>query len=112
MGNTSDKAHYETAAKTGVFSISKKLGEFPPKLISLCDVLRTIDLSNNRIASVPPDIGQFLNLKHLRLNRNCLESLPEEIGLLKKLESLQVADNILVSVPNSITNLTRLKQVS
>lgn len=113
MGNSAVKQHYETAHKTGVFKLSQqKLAEFPVRLFELKAVLRTLDLSENKIITVPPDIGLFENLKHLKLNKNRIGSLPETISKLKKLESLSACDNELKGVPLSFSQLTHLKQVS
>lgn len=112
MGNSAVKEHLETAQKTGVFALPhSKLTEFPPKLVELKSVLRTLDLSENRLTVIPDDIKCFVHLKHLRLNRNRLGALPEAVGDLKKLESLYAVDNTLVAVPKSIANLTHLKVV-
>ncbi|KAL0275499.1 UNVERIFIED_CONTAM: hypothetical protein PYX00_003329 [Menopon gallinae] len=112
MGNSAIKQHYDTAHKTGVFKLSQqKLTEFPVRLFELKSVLRTLDLSENKIILIPPDIGLFENLKHLKLNKNRISALPENICKLKKLESLSVCDNELKGIPNSFSQLAHLKQV-
>ena len=112
MGNSAVKQHYETAQKTGVFKLSQqKLTEFPTRLYDLKTVLRTLDLSENKIAVIPNDIGSFELLKHLKLSKNRLNALPDNIGRLSKLESLTVSDNLLRSIPESVSQLSHLKQV-
>uniref|UniRef100_A0A1B6EB31 Disease resistance R13L4/SHOC-2-like LRR domain-containing protein n=2 Tax=Clastoptera arizonana TaxID=38151 RepID=A0A1B6EB31_9HEMI len=113
MGNSALKRHFETAEKTGVLNISgAKLKEFPPRLLSLQSVLRTLDLSDNRFNSIPAEIGLFLQLKFLSLNKNKLDHLPTEICQLIKLEVLNVSSNKLVSLPDSLSKLTNLKEVN
>lgn len=113
MGNSAVKQHYETAQKTGVFKLSQtKLSEFPTRLYELKSVLRTLDLSENKLSTIPSEIGTFEQLKHLRLSKNRLTSLPDSIGRLSKLESLSVCDNDLRSLPQSVSQLSHLKQVS
>lgn len=112
MGNSQVKQHYETAQKTGVFTLSNKLTEFPPRLFELTNVLRTLELSGNRLNVIPDEIASFVNLKHLRISRNRLTKLPDSIGTLKKLESLYAADNALVNIPATISQLSHLKQVT
>ncbi|KAF6351648.1 hypothetical protein mRhiFer1_010152 [Rhinolophus ferrumequinum] len=74
MGNSALRAHVETAQKTGVFQLKDRgLTEFPSELQKLTSNLRTIDLSNNKIESLPPMIiGKFILLKSLSLNNNKL----------------------------------------
>lgn len=112
MGNSALKRHFETAEKTGVLNISgRKLTEFPPKLLSLQSILRTLDLSDNRFIILPSDIGKFLQLKSLTVNKNRLVHLPTEIGQLTKLENLSAVANKLSSLPDSLSQLSNLKQV-
>ncbi|XP_071439407.1 leucine-rich repeat-containing protein 57-like [Hetaerina americana] len=111
MGNSVLKQHYETAAKTGVLRISKgKLTKFPIPLSNLEQVLRTLDLTDNRFSNLPQEIKNFKNLKHLTLDKNVLRTLPEVLGELTKLESLSVRDNILVEIPHTLSCLKNLKE--
>jgi Leucine-rich repeat (LRR) protein len=112
MGNSGLKQHYETASKTGVLQISdQKLREIPPEVLNLSETLRNLDLSKNRLSSLPADISKFKLLKQLKLETNKLESLPEAIRNVKKLEYLSVSHNSLTSLPLSLKNLSNLKQV-
>ena len=52
------------------------------------NVLRTLDLSENRFNALPDDIGKFTLLKHLNISGNKLFVLPEILGALVKLETL------------------------
>ena len=113
MGNNAVKEHCETAKKTGVFKLSqKRLSEFPDVLYGIKSHLRILDLSENRLNSLPTDIGTFEKLKHLKVNKNKLGLLPESLGHLQKLESLSVCDNEIRGLPQSLSNLTHLKKVS
>lgn len=112
MGNASVKEHYETASKTGILKLSqRKLDEFPVKLKALAQILRTLDLSENKFTHLPPDIGQFCLLKNLNVSHNKLTVLPEELGNLVKLEILNASFNMISSVPSSLSKLKNLKQV-
>lgn len=112
MGN-SIKPHIENAQKTGVLQLSSKgIGEFPADLMKLVKVLRTLDLSQNKIAILPKSIGDFQMLKQLVLNKNRLRELPAEIGNLKKLETLNVNENQLSRLPSSIAGLKHLHTLS
>lgn len=113
MGNSAVKEHCETAKKTGVFRLSqKRISEFPADLYNIKSYLRILDLSDNRLTTLPSNIDYFENLKHLKVNKNRLALLPENIGRLQKLENLSVCDNEIRGLPQSLLNLTRLKEVS
>ncbi len=71
--------------------------------------LEKLDLGNNRIAELPPEIGGLTNLKELRLAKNELTKVPPEIGNLKALENLFLKGNRLATVPPEIGNLTNLR---
>lgn len=111
MGN-SIKPHLRNAEKTGVCQLrNNQITEFPKELFQLEKVLRTLDLSNNKIPSLPATIGNFANLKNFAASHNKLAAVPEEVGQLKKLESLNLSTNFLTSVPSTLCNLTNLRTV-
>lgn len=113
MGNKQIKQHLETAQKTGVLKISlQRLQDFPPQLKTYPNVLKTLDLSENRFEKIPDEISRFTLLKHLNLSGNKLTDLPDVLGELAKLEVLLVMDNFLVRIPKTLCNLKNLKQVN
>lgn len=112
MGNKVVKQHFETAQKTGVLQITQqRLQEFPPHLRDFPNVLRTLDLSENRFALIPDAIGQFTLLKTLNINTNRLTELPNALGLLIKLETLNAINNQITRLPACLANLKNLKKV-
>ncbi|XP_006004816.1 leucine-rich repeat-containing protein 57 [Latimeria chalumnae] len=112
MGNKAVKAHIDTAQKTGVFQLTGKgLTEFPDDLQCLLGNLRTMDLSNNKLETLPPLIGDFSSMKNLALNNNKLRELPVEICKLKKLEILYMNGNNLTRLPADFSKLSSLKTV-
>lgn len=113
MGNSALKAHLETAQKTGVFQLTGKgLLEFPEDLQRLTSNLRTIDLSDNKIESLPQMMGAFSALKNLNLNHNKLSVLPAELCKLKKLETFHLNNNRLTRLPADFGQLSALKTLS
>lgn len=63
---------------------------------NLQDNLETLALEQNKLESLPPEIGNLRKLKHLFLRRNKLKELPREIGKLN-LETLDLIYNELTS---------------
>lgn len=113
MGNKQIKQHLETAQKTGVLKISlQRLQEFPPQLKTYPNVLKTLDLSENRFEHIPDELGRLTTLKHINLSGNRLVDLNEVVGELLKLEVLLLQDNFLTKLPKSLGNCTHLKTVN
>ncbi|BFG02026.1 leucine-rich repeat-containing protein 57 [Drosophila madeirensis] len=113
MGNKQIKQHLETAQKTGILKISlQRLQEFPPQLKAYPNVLKTLDLSENRFEHMPDELGRLTLLKHLNLSGNRLVELNTVVGELLKLEVLLLMDNYLTSLPKTLVNCTNLKTVN
>uniref|UniRef100_A0A2M4AY58 Putative leucine-rich repeat lrr protein n=1 Tax=Anopheles triannulatus TaxID=58253 RepID=A0A2M4AY58_9DIPT len=112
MGNKQVKQHFETAKKTGVLKISLlRLDEFPSALKTFPNVLKTLDISENRFTVLPEDVARFTILKHLNASGNKIAVMPECIGVLVKLETLNMMNNLLTTVPRSLASCVNLKQV-
>jgi len=114
MGNKQGSLanHLETASKTGALAFpDKKLEEFPEALQKVTGNLRNLDLSANKITSIPRWISNFKALRTLNINGNRLTNLPEEIGNLVKLETLLISGNLLKILPKSLAKLENLKEI-
>lgn len=112
MGNSSIKQHYETASKTGVLQLSScKLKEIPTQVFDLCDVIRNLDLSKNKLTFLPDGISNLKQIKQLNLECNKIQTLPNSLANLKKLEVFNMSNNIVSSLPQSFMQLSNLKQV-
>merc|ERR1711892_932010 len=115
MGNQAGslKKHLETAEKTGALNFTDKgLEKFPPDLVKVVGNLRNLDLSNNKIGSLPHNIGAFKMLKNLTMSKNKLTSIPEDLGKLSKLENLNLSFNMIQSIPSTFQQLKHLKEIS
>lgn len=113
MGNKVVKQHFETAQKTGVLQITQqRLQEFPPHLRDFPNALRTLDLSENRFATLPDAVAHFTLLRHLNVNSNRLTELPDALAALVKLETLSAINNLIARVPRGLAQLVNLKKVS
>ena len=62
------------------------------------------------LGSIPPELGQLLELSKLLLNNNQLSGpIPPELGNLLELERLCLSDNLLTgSIPSSFKQLSKL----
>uniref|UniRef100_A0A2I3SQC7 Leucine rich repeat containing 28 n=1 Tax=Pan troglodytes TaxID=9598 RepID=A0A2I3SQC7_PANTR len=67
------------------------------KLPNLC-----LDLSDNALEIVCPEIGRLRALRHLRLANNQLQFLPPEVGDLKELQTLDISTNRLLTLPERL----------
>jgi len=67
-----------------------------------------LNLYNNKLSTLPEQIGQLTNLTKLNLHSNQLSTLPAEIGKLANLTTLNLKDNQLTQLPAEIGQLTNL----
>uniref|UniRef100_A0A914YKU8 Uncharacterized protein n=1 Tax=Panagrolaimus superbus TaxID=310955 RepID=A0A914YKU8_9BILA len=108
--------HLDTAKKSRSLTLKGlNLKTIPKELEEVAPLLRSLDLSQNRIIQLPQFFGTFEILKQLHLNANVLTSIPNELGNLKKLEILVLSNNNLIELPVALvgcTNLTTLKNLS
>ena len=56
-------------------TISENLSEFPPKIFDLADSLEILDLSNNKLTSIP-NLERLTNLKIAFFSYNLFKELP------------------------------------
>ncbi len=61
-------------------TIAADLTEFPLEILELAPTLEVLDLSNNRLRSLPNDFDRLQNLKILFLSQNEFDHLPEVLG--------------------------------
>jgi len=71
-------------------------------------VLR-LDLSKQKLMSVPDELFQLTNLQELRLNKCRIIQFPERFSELPSLQILQCQHNEIESIPHSICAVTHLK---
>ena len=80
-----------------------------PKEIGELKELRWLDLSWNRLKTLSNEIGELKNLQVFHLCRNRLETLSKGIGELKRLQELHIYWNQLKTLPKEIRELKKLK---
>ncbi|KAL1924291.1 uncharacterized protein VTP21DRAFT_7326 [Calcarisporiella thermophila] len=67
--------------------------------------LRELDLSHNRLLSLPPTIAYLSSVESLNLSHNRLQHLPSAIGSLHRLRWLNLRGNRLTRLPTEIRAL-------
>jgi Leucine-rich repeat (LRR) protein len=88
-----------------------KFSVFPSALLS-CPII-SLNLGQNKLTLIPPDINRLRELKALRLKCNQLTELPIGLGELKQLEWLDVSWNELTVFPYAvIERLPNLKHLN
>ena len=65
--------------------------------------LEILDISRNKIRTLPKSFGNLVNLKVLSVSKNRIEALPGYIGLMKELRILKIEYNPIVFPPIEIT---------
>lgn len=79
-----------------------------------CDItslatLKVLDLHENKLTSLPEDIGKLASLQILNVEKNRLKALPNSIGDLRLLQTLNLKGNCLSEVPSSLGSLSSLR---
>ncbi|MBI5273046.1 MAG: hypothetical protein HY861_03585 [Chlamydiia bacterium] len=71
-------------------------------------MLEIIDLSSNRLSTLPDRFSQLQCLRELSLQNNTFQQVPHSICSLPLLEKLDFSDNLLTSLPEDIEKLKEL----
>ena len=82
-------------------ALSENLTSFPLEILSLADSLEILDLSNNQLTSLPPELAQLKQLKIIFASNNQFETLPEVLGQCPNLEMVGFKSNQINQVPAS-----------
>ena len=74
--------------------------------------MTVLNLSHNRIQSIPDSLFGFIHLRLLDLSYNDIENIPSIICLFPELRKLDLSHNRVSKIPASISNLKRLEKLS
>ncbi|XP_051893393.1 E3 ubiquitin-protein ligase LRSAM1 isoform X2 [Pristis pectinata] len=90
---------------------SNRLSALQPKSCNLQDLsmLKILDLHDNRITSLPEEMGQLSSLQVLNLEANHLKSLPNSLTILAQLQTLNLKGNRIRKLPESLSGLKSLR---
>ncbi|MFC5272261.1 leucine-rich repeat-containing protein kinase family protein [Adhaeribacter terreus] len=90
----------ELAGATKI-KLSCGLTEFPTEILELADTLEYLDLSGNKLSTLPAEFSQLKKLKIAFFSDNLFTELPEVLGTLPQLEMLGFKANKIVTVPEN-----------
>jgi hypothetical protein len=85
-----------------------KITQLPASICTL-DSLTRLDIENNDLLRIPENIGHLHSLRMLILKRNGLARIPPSIHEMSKLEELYLDENQLTTLPPEIGRLITLK---
>ncbi|XP_047185588.1 E3 ubiquitin-protein ligase LRSAM1 isoform X2 [Scophthalmus maximus] len=77
--------------------------------ISALATLKVLDLHENKLTSLPEDIGKLSSLQILNVEKNRLKALPDSIADLRLLQTLNLKGNSLSELPSSVGSLRSLR---
>jgi hypothetical protein len=78
--------------------LSDNLTEFPTEILELADTLEILDLSFNKLKSLPSDFNKLKHLKIAFFSDNLFEELPEVFGECPKLEMIGLKSNQIKTI--------------
>lgn len=79
--------------------LSCGLESFPGEILDLSDTLEILDMTGNRLSSLPDDFGKLKKLRILFLSQNLFTELPEVLSECPELSMVGFKDNKISSVP-------------
>ncbi len=82
------------------------LTTFPQALFDLADTLEVLDMTDNKLSSLPDDFGKFKKLRILFLSNNNFTELPKVLAKCPSLLMIGFRNNQIAAVPENALPLT------
>ncbi|NXO18782.1 LRCH3 protein, partial [Oriolus oriolus] len=93
-----------------IFFLSKSRNQLSTLPVHLCSLpLKVLIASNNKLVSIPEEIGQLRQLTELDVSCNEIQTIPPQIGNLESLRDLNVRRNNLVRLPEELAELPLIR---
>ncbi|NXB63599.1 LRCH3 protein, partial [Struthidea cinerea] len=93
-----------------VFFLSKSRNQLSTLPVHLCSLpLKVLIASNNKLVSIPEEIGLLRQLTELDVSCNEIQTIPPQIGNLESLRDLNVRRNNLVRLPEELAELPLIR---
>lgn len=99
--NTHTLEHLRAGTLAGArrLTLREGLSEFPREIFELAETLEVLDLSGNRLASLPDDLPRLHRLRIIFCSNNCFTALPAVLGRCAQLEMVGFKSNQIRQVP-------------
>jgi hypothetical protein len=78
---------------------SAGLSELPPEVIGLADTLEVLDLSDNHLSTLPPELSRLGALRVIFCSNNHFTALPSVLGRCRSLEMVGFKANQIEQLP-------------
>ncbi len=88
-----------TLAGSRRLALRDGLGEFPREIFDLAETLEVLDLSGNRLSSLPDDLPRLHRLRIIFCSNNRFTTLPAVLGRCPQLEMVGFKSNQICRVP-------------
>lgn len=82
--------------------LSEELTAFPSEILDLADCLETLDLSNNRLSTLPDDFNRLVKMRILFLTNNDFHTIPEILAACPNLEMISFKSNALSKIDENV----------
>src|SRR3990172_1968138 len=105
------KNHYETYKRCHLLTKLKNQLKLSYDIYEISN-LQELDLYDNKLTTIPCELGKLINLQELSLSNNQLKTIPGELGQLSNLQKLYLNNNILTTIPGKLGKLINLQELS
>ncbi|MDR7148102.1 hypothetical protein J2W49_000030 [Hydrogenophaga palleronii] len=97
--HTLDQLRSGALTGTRRLDLSCGLTELPSEVLALADTLEVLNLTGNRLSTLPPELGRLRKLRIIFCSSNAFTELPEVLGDCPELEMVGFKANRIEHVP-------------